>query len=634
MFKFLRKYNKWILAVGGTLLMIVFLVPQAIEGLSQRAGVATANWASVDGEDVSQREAAQMRSEAEIIEKIQRRGLPIVPGIGDIKTPEHWFLLVREADDTGLVGGRVTVSMDDEQLRQASASFQQPPNVVIGTQANASGIGRMVTLFGSAAQLSDRRLRQHARRMFHTVGAQTVIIEAKADDAGTGAEPTAAEIEAQLEAYADVAPGEGDRGFGYRLPDRFKIEWLTIGVDDVRSMIENSDDMNGVALRRHWRRTEDEIGIPAVVEGAPVPDVVREDLLEQLTAEKLDEIAKFASLQLQSRRRNLPDVDGYHELPDDWEARRLALTELGQAVQEKFNLPLPEYEAIGDRWLTLSDLSELGDLATATTTKFGTPASLAQLIAASREFDGSVTILTQSGVAGPPMTMPDQSIAIYRLTEVDPSRPPSSIDEVREQVVEDLLRLERYEQLLAGKDAVAAAARDNGLVATALEYGTFVQPRTNVSLANVNDVVTYSRAGLVPPERPSALPQPIGIDEAAVADIVEHALALDAGANLEDLPESQRTFVVPVDAKLSLMVVRLLDQSPLTQEQYTSLVANNGLQLMILNQELAEGEVVREAFSYDTLAERHDFKIDRGDPETIDEQIDEDGPADDETGEA
>ena len=34
MFKFLRKYNKWILAVGGTLLMIVFLIPQAFTSLS------------------------------------------------------------------------------------------------------------------------------------------------------------------------------------------------------------------------------------------------------------------------------------------------------------------------------------------------------------------------------------------------------------------------------------------------------------------------------------------------------------------------------------------------------------------------------------------------------------------------
>ena len=31
MLKFLRKYNKWILVVGGVLLMVAFLAPQAIQ---------------------------------------------------------------------------------------------------------------------------------------------------------------------------------------------------------------------------------------------------------------------------------------------------------------------------------------------------------------------------------------------------------------------------------------------------------------------------------------------------------------------------------------------------------------------------------------------------------------------------
>ena len=31
MFKLLRKYDKWILAVGGSLLMVVFLLPQALQ---------------------------------------------------------------------------------------------------------------------------------------------------------------------------------------------------------------------------------------------------------------------------------------------------------------------------------------------------------------------------------------------------------------------------------------------------------------------------------------------------------------------------------------------------------------------------------------------------------------------------
>ena len=47
MFQFLRKYDKWILAVGGTLLMITFLVPQAIQGLSEYSAQTGATWATV-----------------------------------------------------------------------------------------------------------------------------------------------------------------------------------------------------------------------------------------------------------------------------------------------------------------------------------------------------------------------------------------------------------------------------------------------------------------------------------------------------------------------------------------------------------------------------------------------------------
>lgn len=499
MFKFLRKYNKWILAVGGTLLLIVFLIPQAIQGLSQRAAVSSASWAVIDGEEISQREASQARDEAEVIDRLQRSGIPVIRGIDFIDTAEHWYLLVREADQVGLVGSNATVNISPDQLAPGLN-----PALILRTQARANGVSRMVGLFGSAAPLSDRRLRQEAQRLFHTVGAQIVVIEADPDAAVD--EPTEAEIEAQLEAFADVAAGEGERGFGYRLPNRFKIEWLTIGVDDVRSMIENSEAMNGVALRRHWRRQESASGFPPVEDGAPVPDVVREDLLEQLTADKLDEIAKFSAQQLQNRRRGLPEAEGYTVLPDDWETQRLALTELAELLQQKYEIPLPSYEAVGDRWLSMTDLADLGAVAEATTDKFGTPAGLAQLINASREFEGSVTLVTQAGVAGPPMRLSDDSIVLFRVTDVDPARPPESVDEVRDAVVADLRRARHFDQLLEQQESIASRARDEGLLAVALEHDTVVQPRTNVSLANASDVVTYARAGLVPPRRLSILP--------------------------------------------------------------------------------------------------------------------------------
>ena len=100
MFRFLRKYNKWILAVGGTLLMIVFLIPTAISGLSQRAASGTAAWATVGPErreNVTQTDLFQVRQVLELLPQAP------LPGIGVVDQPEHWFLLVREAEQAGVL---------------------------------------------------------------------------------------------------------------------------------------------------------------------------------------------------------------------------------------------------------------------------------------------------------------------------------------------------------------------------------------------------------------------------------------------------------------------------------------------------------------------------------------------------
>ena len=64
MFKFLRKYDKWILAIGGSLLLITFLVPQAIQGLSEYSAQTGASWATVgkSGQKITQGEADMLRS--------------------------------------------------------------------------------------------------------------------------------------------------------------------------------------------------------------------------------------------------------------------------------------------------------------------------------------------------------------------------------------------------------------------------------------------------------------------------------------------------------------------------------------------------------------------------------------------
>src|SRR4051812_32921364 len=123
MFKFLRRYNKYILSVGGVLLMITFLIPQATTRLSQSAAERRASIGTVgNGEAVPATEWQVVQAEVDFMNNIGVR----FPGIGAVDKPSHWYLLVREAEQAGLVG-RVTVS-DDEMAALLSRARELQHN--------------------------------------------------------------------------------------------------------------------------------------------------------------------------------------------------------------------------------------------------------------------------------------------------------------------------------------------------------------------------------------------------------------------------------------------------------------------------------------------------------------------------
>src|SRR5438477_8814544 len=185
MFKFLRRYNKWILAVGGVLLMITFLIPQAITRLSQYAAERKATFAKVgNGESVSVTEWNTVQNEIQFMEKVERLGL-VIRGVGKIQSPAHWFLLVREARQAGLVGA---ASLSDQDLNMIAAVTQQhDPEFIRQAVGKMNGVNLMISLFDSA-EFSDRRTKAFAQRMMHVCGAEMVILQADKDKAGV--EPT------------------------------------------------------------------------------------------------------------------------------------------------------------------------------------------------------------------------------------------------------------------------------------------------------------------------------------------------------------------------------------------------------------------------------------------------------------
>ncbi len=466
----------------------------------------------------------------------------------------------------------------------------------------------LIRLYQTSGELSDRRLRAEADRLFEGVLAQPVVIAASAD--AIDEEPSEAEIKAQMEAHADVFPGEGeDSPFGYRLPNRVKLEWLTVPTESVRETIRKSDALSGTELRKHWKLNSGDPKLPPYPDQPPttVPDAVREDLLQQLTDAKIEEIARHGTNQLRAKAHGMPRREGYLQLPEDWRETRLQFEDLAQDLASRFDLSLPEYRSSGETWLDPAALRALEGVGAAGTDKFppGTR-SLENLVSLSKELGGSPTVLIQQDVAGPPLRDSAGNLYFFRIIDTDPSRPPRETSEVRDAVVKDLKRIKHYESLVSSLDEIEAQAETEGLLAVALDHDTVVQRALPISRYDERtmQVQNMMRQPLTP--TPTSLPI-IGANEETVSALLDYAATLPKGTNYDQLTPEQRIKAMPVDDQLAVVVFRLLEPRPLTEDRYRSLIDQSQIQQILLTEELDAGQVILDAFSREALAKRHQF---------------------------
>jgi len=622
MLKFLRRYNKILLAVFGTLLLVVWLVPEAIEGLSRRAAEGAAVWATVgeDQEEVSARMRVQCAADLDAFERI---GLP-VPGLGAEATPEHWFLLVREAEEAGVMSGGISSEMNAQQAAML-APILGSTREFDGPLTRWFGVMRLVELYSRADKLSDRRLLARAREYFHGVDASFVIIPAKADDAP--GEPTEPEITAHFEKYRDVAPGQGEHGMGYRLPDRVKLEWLEVAGPAIRAAIEKSDRVDGIALARHWQKNQSKLEFPPFEFGAEIPQVVRDDFVNEQMSVLRDEVSRWIASRVSESQRGLKTVGGgYLELPADWSSRQLDLVVLADEMTREFpGIERAAYQAIGDRWLTIDDVRGVERMSGATTEAFGGRASAISLVDGIREFGKTTGVTFQARVISPALQTAEGGLIVLRVTDADGARAPRDAAECGPALVQDLKRLKAWELLKAEQASIEGIARSTGLLGLALSREAEVQRQTAVQRVNADLAVMMIRNNMAPALTPSTIPL-LGQDESVVDAIIDHALRLPGNLADPSVTSAQRIIAVPSERHLALVVAELKAQVPLDRERFIDIARIPALRNLILAEEAPEsGEEDAPAdltFGFDTMAARNQFRLvvreAEGEPESAD----------------
>ena len=299
MLRLLRRRQGILLAVFGTVLMILMLADQSIYGLMGRLFSGSGTWATIGDRSISSETRAQLARELEVLDRVGWMGIGAGP-LGVIEDPAHWLLLTEMARNAGFTTGSLATEMQEAELAQVYTAAGRTPEVDRAL-SNLFGVIRMFGAMANSPTLSDRRLIRDASSIFGGADCRLMVLEAQA----TGDEPSDEAIASHFENYRDVEPSDPEQAFGYRLPDRVAVDWFTLPANVIEDAARTSEAMDTIAVLKHWKTNPRGRAFPAYDASIEVPEVVIDDLLAIETDALFDRVDRRLSSTLLEARRDL-----------------------------------------------------------------------------------------------------------------------------------------------------------------------------------------------------------------------------------------------------------------------------------------------------------------------------------------
>lgn len=612
MLRTLRKHNKWILVVGGSLLMVTFLISGTAGQLQPNPAKQTV--ATVGGEKVTAGDMNLAAREFEVLKALVGEGY--LQNLGAMEDGNQWFLLAHEAQKAGLVGG-ATDGMDwipaiarnrapayfrsipPEQLQrelQAAGSidafYAQIVEILTGrikemipvaggqaglneqqvatALAKLRGVERLYELTVGAPRLSTARLALEASSEYDQATINAVILPVE-PLAASLPEPTTEELQAQFDRFRAVAPGGPGLGFGYLQPPRVKMGWIALD----RAAIASAIKLDPIAVNKYWQQNRVSFPGEYSAERPKVEDVLRSERADAMLAE-IDRVLKA---RVNQATRSL-DIDGARRvLPANWDRTKPTLdglaTDLVTSIKEfaGVDIPRPSVVQMDSRWIPIADLDALPGIGSSLYRSATAQLSLSELVARSQELSGAGDMDLQARVPFVSTPLVDQAGNRYYIEILDARREsvPESIDEVREQVARDARLAKAFERLSAEAPEFRVTATLQGLDAVASAFEARF-PDTDVSPLNQ---IAITRSRIV-----SFLAQQLNDQDFRNA-VIDAASSIPPTANLDESNVDARTIAKPIPAIRSVVVAQIVQREPVTIEALRSLPPNNVIELIL-----------------------------------------------------
>lgn len=529
MLKVFRKYNKYILVVGGTLLLIAFLMPQAISQMGKaRMGRSVG---TIDGQKISASEYQSAVMELVALEGFfghldRQLPMPLEEG----REREHWMLLRHEAEQAGLVGGSregetlLPVFADamvrqvyvDQARRQFGGNSGQiadflmssdPDGVQEMTQramqiladarvraaslaqmtgpqfdkalARLQGVSRLINTYQRAERLSDRETAAIAKALADSALVDAVFLSGR-DLADKTLEPTQEELREHFERFRSFGPGEGEFGVGYKLPQRVKIEWIELD----RSQIEDAVRVSMLDATKHWQQNRDKF--PGEFEAER--EAVQRELRDAKVARVMNTAESVLKGEVARATRPLDRDGDYRVLPGDWSTKRPGLSALSEQIvqtvkdAEGVEIPTPSVQVRSAEWLDFRRLNELEGIGTAMIRIGAQSATFPQVALAVRELAGDSSLALQEGVTAIdlPATSREGDRYYFTILASAEAEVPGSIEELldSDRIVDEWRAVRQYESFANDLPTFEQRVAQEGLEAFAASFGT-IEPETN-----------------------------------------------------------------------------------------------------------------------------------------------------------
>lgn len=601
MLKFFRKYNKWILGVGGSLLMIVFLIQPVMDMF-----VPDANSQSRGTFDGGELTLGDIKAATGDLSVLRQFGLLLDADADELsgnQDPIRWALILKDAQRLGLNASlrevdqlQLEAGRSDADLELIASRINATPGYIRHAMKNwlivqsykellagqshtpaherAAMMRQMLTDPQSAgfyeamaygtSRLSKPLVEHFLQDQGAAVEGRAVVIDARRFIADTP-EPTGEEVASLFEQYKDSLPGLGKPfGFGYRVPDRVKVEYLSIPMDRALRVVKSTEADALSHYRKYPERFTSDVSFADGSKAEPRPyDQVRERVIEDLTTqlafELVEKMAKAAYGYFNEDTRGMAKQDDYRVVGD--RSKLKAMREVAERLEKEFGL-LPEVRSADGAWVNAADLSGLAGIGQSRLAD-NINVDFRSFVLSARELEPEkdnplLPRRLQVGLVGSPMIGIDYTRYLFRLTAAEPSRLPGSLDEVRDQVTNDARLLSAYKKLLSDKDAWLAQAVADGLetVAERIDSSVVPLPPTSRRVALPNGLL------VVPP-----LPG-VGQSEAFIEAYFQTANKAQDLGDVSQAPADVSTGVVGLDARLALAVYRVDSYEPLTREQF------------------------------------------------------------------